>query len=84
MSRAGRRARMQRLIDAGQWDGPADPRKRQHCPLPDDVRPLHGAPRLGWLWRHRDYGYPRPAMLTNWHRALDAMAREAANRRNAA
>jgi hypothetical protein len=84
MSRAGRRARMQRLIAAGQWDGPADPGKRQHRPLPDDAGSLPGAQRLGWLWRHRNDGYPQPAMLTNWHRALDAMAREAANRRNAA
>jgi hypothetical protein len=84
MSRAGRRARMQRLIDAGQWDGTANPGKRQHRPPPDDVKSQAGALRLGWLWRHRDDGYPRVALLTNWQRALDAMGREAANRRNAA
>jgi hypothetical protein len=88
VSRAGRRARRERLAAAGLWDAPA-PRRQPQPVLHDRPRPaplavLAGARRLGWLWEHRADGYPWPAMLANWQRALESMQAEARTRKAAA
>jgi hypothetical protein len=75
MSRAGRRARMQRLIESGQWDGqPVPPRKRKPVtPVAGDFSPSAGARRLGWLWRHHNDGIPPVALAACWYHALESM-----------
>jgi hypothetical protein len=89
VSRAGRRARRERLVKAGLWDTPLPQRPGPVLPLRDRPRPeplqvLRGAERLGWLWQHRGDGYPRVAMLICWQRGLEAMQHEARARQTAA
>lgn len=76
MSRAGRRARRERLTAAGLWDSP--PLRARPRPAPITV--LAGTERLGWLWQHRSDGHPRVAMLVCWQRAIEAMEAEAQSR----
>jgi hypothetical protein len=83
MSRAGRHARMQRLIAAGLWDGPGvmPPKPRRRAPEAKGLRPFAGGERLAWLWAHRNDGHPRIAMLICWQRGLEAIAAEGRARR---
>jgi hypothetical protein len=82
VSRAGRRARRERLAAAGLWDAvPPQLRDRAAAePLPV----LLGSERLDWLWAHRRDEHPRVAALICWTRALDAMRAEAIARRASA